>query len=229
MGNSARKGLAKWCSVCYYPRMNRPAVVLTFGALVIVAIAIIVWSQSLSGARAPASDSMATSADAVPGNLEQYVGQITTDVNGTSTYTSPKYGLSFTYPKGWRVGDNHLGYGTFQLFNYDESEVDGKSVFKNGQNKIEAGVSTGSPEESAAQIKIDPHADYIISSVTHTRVKIAGQDSIRTDVVLMGGQQFHTYRIPLKTTSGVFLGISMYGDALNFSILDQIVRSIMWI
>ena len=82
--------------------------------------------------------------------------------------------MSFTYPKGWRVGDNHLEHGTFQLYNYDDSTSSG-SVFAPGQDKIEAGIIEGSSlEETASKVGlVDPTADYIPAkgtkfSVIHT-------------------------------------------------------------
>ena len=72
---------------------------------------------------------------------DAYVGNISSSTNENNLYTNKKFGVSFVFPsKGWYIGDNHLGYGTFQLFNYDESAASGKG-FLALQNKIELTIA----------------------------------------------------------------------------------------
>lgn len=171
----------------------------------------------------------ATSTNPTQGDLEQYVGQITTDANGNNVYTSLKYRLSFTYPKGWHVGDNHLGYGTLQLLNYDENTVSPKDSFgvDSKINKIEAGIGNGDPEDVVSKIVVkDPSADYPVEKFSNVHLVIGGQSAIKTTIELVGGEKDVTYSIPLKSMPNMFLGITIYGDPTKFPILDQIVQSL---
>ena len=43
----------------------------------------------------------------------EYVGTISTSTDGMMLYDNEKLGLTFKFPKGWRIGDNHIVYGTF--------------------------------------------------------------------------------------------------------------------
>lgn len=151
-----------------------------------------------------------------------YVGVITQNANGQNVYTSSKYHLSFTYPQGWRVGDNHLGYGSFQIFNF-EPEI-GQKGFLKGQNKIEAGIAV-----------IDPHdfgknTDFPEGYSTTTKVTIAGEPSIRFDINYpAGGVRLFSYIIPIPDTLNNYIGISIYGDPSNFYVLNDLVKSLEWL
>lgn len=150
-------------------------------------------------------------------DMNQYVGEITTDAQGDNVYTSKKYGLSFTYPKGWRIEQNNLGYGGVQIVNYDISTVGERRSFSSGQNKIGMGIS------SNPTVGYTP--DYPQEKHKSTQVKVAGADAMRTEVFLSKGVEFLNYIIPLHP-QGEYLTLSIFGDTSNFSILDKIAQSV---
>ena len=121
-----------------------------------------------------------------------------------------------------RVGDNHLGYGTFQLFKYAnllESRDDGFSG-EGSINKIEAGISASNSYGTST--------DYPEKERITKEVVVAGQPAIRFEVELSGGQKILSYSILLPTMIDKYLSIVIYGDSSNFHILDEIVKSIEW-
>jgi hypothetical protein len=139
------------------------------------------------------------------------VGVITKN-GSTSTYKSDKYKFSFSYPTLWRIGDNRIGHGTFQLFNYDPSKIVGGSVFKKGMNKIEAVIIT------------DPSGFFSEDTGNLVEVTIAGQKAYKLEYD--GGI---SYTIALPSHPGKYLGISIYGDPSNYSILENLVEDITWL
>lgn len=153
--------------------------------------------------------------------IDEYVGLISATTDGQNIYTSNKYGIKFTYPQGWRVGDNHLGYGTFQLFNYDVSQAGGKSLFPKGQNKIEASILSNNIYGTST--------DYPEKGRVVKQVLVAGQVATRFDIELVGGEKILSYIVSLPSTSEKYFSINMYGDPLNFHILDEVVGSITWL
>jgi hypothetical protein len=154
-------------------------------------------------------------------NVEEYVGVISKSTDGRHVYTSAKYGFQITYPQGWYVGDNHLGYGTLQLYNYDYQKAE-KEGFppRDSVNKIEAGISTSNTYASST--------DYPEKTRQTKQVTIAGQTANVDDVELVGGEKIRAYFIPLLTMPGKYLGINIYGNPTNFHILDEIMRSFEW-
>jgi hypothetical protein len=152
-------------------------------------------------------------------NLNDYVGTISTSTDGQkSLYTSVKYGLRFSYPIEWRVGDNHLGYGTFQLFNYEESIAN--KHFSEGQNKIEIVIGTDD--------FLKPSSDYPQKTNQSKQIKIDGHIITRHDIELVDGEKYRTYALALPRGPSTFLFLTIYGDPSNFSVLDEIVQSIEW-
>ncbi|MCR4330266.1 MAG: hypothetical protein NUV49_00020 [Patescibacteria group bacterium] len=156
-------------------------------------------------------------------NKDEYTGKISTNDNGKNSYINNRYNFKFTYPQEWRVGDNSLGYGTFQLFNYPESIANGKSSFSpdNGMNKIEAGISASGLYGSSD--------DYPEKTRTAKEIEIAGQTAIRTEVELAGGERILSYVIPLPIIPQKSLSITIYGDPSNFRVLDEIIASFEWV
>lgn len=157
--------------------------------------------------------------DATKDNTE-YVGIISPSAtNKQSEYLNKKYGFSFMFPSSWQIGDNHLGAGTFQIFNYIPR--DGKDSFSGeNTNKIEATI--------AYTQEISLSDDYPSTKISTTTLNIAGQGSLVIDYQLVGGQRIHSYSIPLPNTKDNFLVISIYGDKSNFHVLDELVKSIQW-
>lgn len=155
--------------------------------------------------------------------MKDYVGDISTSTNNMMLYQSEKLGLSFKFPQGWRIGDNHIMYGTFQLFNYPDTGS-GKGFSPDAKiNKIEAVIG------ERKMFSDEPSSDYPEQSRKTENVYLAGQEVIKRDVTLTGGQQFHTYIIPVPNIDGDYLmHITMYGNPDNFYILDDLVKTIEW-
>lgn len=152
---------------------------------------------------------------------DSYVGVISQNAEGQNVYTSSKYHLSFSYPQGWNVGDNHLGYGTFQLWSSDLKGVQNYIVVG---NKIEAVVITMDPRD------VGKITDYPKGYATTTEVTVAGETAIRFDVNYQAeGGTFVSYTIPLPNISGKYFVISISGDPSNFSMLDSIVKTLKWV
>ncbi|MBI2120936.1 MAG: hypothetical protein HYT94_04920 [Parcubacteria group bacterium] len=149
-----------------------------------------------------------------------FVGSISEGTDDHLLYSNEKIGLTFAFPKNWRVGDNSLGNGYLQLFNYDVSQATGKSVFPAGHNKIEAIVGTSNRYEQSS--------DYPAKSVNEQQIEIDGQNVTRTDVELAGGEKERIYYILIPTDPEKFLSVVIFGDVSNFSVLDDLVKSIRW-
>lgn len=134
-------------------------------------------------------------------------------------YTSEEYGFRFSYPDDWYMGNGDLERGTLQFFNYDKSKASG-AVFSAGTNKIEAIVVAVSPYE--------PSSDYPEKTHMTTKTVVGGREASRIEVELVGGEKMLGYLIPLANTNGKFLAIAIYGDPLNFRILEDIVTGFGW-
>jgi len=135
----------------------------------------------------------------------------------TSVYTNEEYGFQFIYPEGWYIGDNNLGRGTLQLFNYQESEAS-VSFFSQGMNKIEAVVVADNPYESSS--------DYPDAIREITEVNVVGQKSSRVEIELTNLEKMIGYLIPLENHDGKYIAITIYGDPSNFYVLEEIVASL---
>ena len=146
---------------------------------------------------------------------KEYAGTIVATSDGRNVYTSNKLGIRFTYPHGWRIGDNALGYGTFQLFNYDESVE--RPGFTDGMNKIEAVVIPSNPYEISGE--------YPEKSRAVTQIQAAGQRVTQYDERLEFGS-IRGYLMRLPTVPGKFFAITIYGDPANFHTLDEIIKSV---
>ncbi len=150
-------------------------------------------------------------------DLSAYVGSITTNANGSHTYMSPKYGITLDYPKGWYVGDNHLGYGTFQIFNYDPAQ-DNLPI---DTAKIEMGVGVQTTYGT-------PTDDIDTSQSSSQHITVAGQNALVTQTTYKDGKKIITYSIQLPHTTDTYFTLTAYGDPLSFKVLDGIVKSITW-
>jgi hypothetical protein len=146
-------------------------------------------------------------------------GIVSTSTDGKMLYANKDLGMRFNYPIGWHLGENTLGdssgHGYLQLYNYDETQVSGGSVFEQGTNKIEIVLVDNSEMATSS--------DYVEQDRKTAQVEIAGKSSIRYDITLLGNQKYRTYIIPYKDK---FLSMTIYGDSRNFSVLDQVVQSL---
>ena len=143
-------------------------------------------------------------------------GVIASSSQGFNSYTSTKYGFTFTYPADWRVGDNEIGYGTLQLLNYDPATAEGKGGFPLGDNKIEAGILGN---DAAGYVGL-PNWRHVGE---HT--VLAGIDMWRFDPDI-SDYGILTYIVTLPSNN--YLGISMYGDSSNFHVLDDAIATLRW-
>lgn len=154
------------------------------------------------------------------GTQNEYVGEVSTSTEGFMLYKNDKLGLSFKFPQGWYLGSNSLGYGSLQLLNYDVAKASGKSIFPEGTNKIEAVITDRN--------SVAASADSNEQSRKTNNLQINGQSVVREDVTLAGGIRFNTYIIPIPSLTGKYLAITIYGDPKNFSILDDLIKSMEW-
>lgn len=191
--------------------MKTKTLILTILALVAVIFVITKFSSK------PDTDQVNNSNN---GTQIEYIGEVSTSTDGFMLYKNEKLSLSFKYPQGWYLGSNSLGYGSLQLLNYDITKASGKSIFPEGTNKIEAFItdqnSVASSLESTEQ------------SRKTNNLQINGQSVTREDITLAGGMRFNTYIIPIPSLTEKYLAITIYGDPKNFSILDDLVKSIEW-
>jgi hypothetical protein len=162
-----------------------------------------------------------TTISQIPVNIDEYIGTISSNVDGQNMYTSNKYNFQFIYPEEWRVGDNHLGYGTFQIFNYKESEATETSVFQKGRNKVEIAITSNNT--------VDTSPEYPEMNRITKEIMVNGQPATRFEIEMTGGGKILSYKILIPTISNKYVSMSIYGDSSNFHILDEIVKSLIWI
>lgn len=144
-------------------------------------------------------------------------GAITQNQDGTNAYVNSHYKFSFTFPKGWHVGDRSLDGNTLQLFNYDESVY--KKNFVVGENKIEASVSLINTYGTSS--------DYPEMKRKQRQIIIAGQNAVVYDIELVDGRKIRSYFVPIHYPLGNYFGMTMYGygDEINFGVIDAIMES----
>lgn len=203
-------------------KKNKKALVIFFTTIFLVALFFVklYFGNKTGSSISPRSNSgeKIVSQDSV--DLNEYVGIISSGVDDKNIYTNKKYGFSFSYPKDWHVGDNHLGYGTLQLFNYDQGKVTGGSVFGVGQSKIELTISDfGSYSDST---------DYPEKQRIEKGATVDGQPATIYERELVGGEKISSYLISFPAITDKYLSINMYGDSSNFYILEEMVKSLKW-
>ena len=116
-------------------------------------------------------------------------------------------GVQFSVPGIWRVGDNRLGYGTFQIFNYSDAEAS-YGGWRTGQNKIEMSLIDDPVSFATGEIK---------------SVKIAGQNASRAECE---EGNCILYIVPLRSIPAKFITLTIYGDSNNYKILETVVATL---
>jgi hypothetical protein len=134
---------------------------------------------------------------------------ITENGNGTSAYVNNQYKFSLDFPTSWRVGDNGLGRGTFQLMNYSDEQVINPAHFQEGHTKVEMAIIE------------DPFA---FNSGALTEVKVAGQRAWKTD---RATGDYPGYIVTIPSLPDTYLTVTMYGK--NDAVLESLVQSIEWL
>ncbi len=194
--------------------------VIGIGLVVIIAAVAI---GAVLATRKPEPSGQLPPAAIPPQSSNQHAGIIATTTSGQHSYTNTLYGFQFTYPGGWRVGENSLNF--VQLYNFPLSTAayDAKGFAKN-QNKVEAAVA-----DSVSTAPSSGAPDYVPISLQRTQITVANEIATRTDTEFAGGLKIRTYLLPIGPTPNKSLSISIYGDSANFGVLDEIVRSITWV
>ncbi len=148
----------------------------------------------------------------------EYEGVITPgSTDALLRYASTKYGITFEFPRTWHMGDNHLGYGTFQIFNLAE-EV---GRYKNPDvTKIEMVIHR--------QIESGYSDIYEEASRVTKEVSIAGRKGIVEHVELTNGMRSRRYAVALPVEN-TFLWMTVGGNQENFYILDEVVKTLKFI
>ena len=155
-------------------------------------------------------------------DFSEYIGVISTTTDGQHLYASKKYGLQFEYPQGWYVGDNQLGYGTLQFFNYDESTMERGELTKSYKlNKIEASIGNNSHYGTS-----DIYPEKMRDAQS---LKIAGQSATRESITFNDGARALFYSIPIPQLTGTYFDVVIYGNASNFSVLDNLMSTLYWV
>jgi hypothetical protein len=134
------------------------------------------------------------------------------------TYTSERYGLSFKYPESWRVGDDRLEEGTFQLKNYPESAELPTDFARSPGEKIEMHVGRSD----------DPVSFFEGSGLDPTETVVAGQRAFTvTDEYGIPNPSI-SYAIEIPSHPDHYLTLSLSGDLSERDVLELILRSITW-
>lgn len=153
----------------------------------------------------------------------------TTTVNSIATikpndiiYKDEKNKFQFHIPQGWYIMDNPNKTDTdiLQLFNYQEPQVDEK-LQSDKKNKIEVVVVENNPYQQTE--------DYPEIKHEITKINIAGRSASRIEIEYISGEQIIGYLIPLPNTKEKLLAITIYGDSINFFVLDTLITSIEWL
>lgn len=156
-----------------------------------------------------------------PSDTVDYTGTVSTSTDGQLIYSNSTLGLSFTFPQDWHLGSNILGYGTLQLFNYNEQVAEPKDTFPpdSRTNKIEAVITS---DTSFTNNEYPERARDAMQMV------INGQELTRQDVEFAYGGKVRAYFIPVPFKPGKVLSMVIFGDPGNFYVLDNIVKGLRW-
>ncbi len=208
--------------------MNKKVIVSLFGVIVLL-IAVVAMrydaetpatSPSVAVNQQPVVPVVSPSPVPTTPDLSEYVGVIATSSLGINTYTSPKYGVRFSFPQSWSVVANRLGdYGTFLLRNYQY--IPEQKGFGTGQNEIQiAIVNSGSPYA--------PVSDYPEKQRDVEEIVMKSQSGTRFSIELIGGEKSRGYLFSLPSIPGKFVSLVINGDPANFHVLDELIQSIEW-
>ena len=144
-------------------------------------------------------------------NFSPEVGSITSS-NGLSQYRSKRYGLKFSFPSDWEIGDNRIDYGSFQISTSTEKDDNKPHTWVKGQSKIEMVLLDNSLL-----------SDEGVENVEKIPVVISGQPAYYFKM-----EKIYSYRIKVPSYPNKSLAVSFYGDDINYPVFENILESIVW-
>ncbi|KKU82073.1 MAG: hypothetical protein UY07_C0004G0018 [Parcubacteria group bacterium GW2011_GWA1_47_8] len=153
----------------------------------------------------------------------EYAGIISSSTKDYNLYTNKRYGFELNYPKEFTVGENILG-----------SPVDGKE--ESGQFWISS-PTREAHNDGTISIQILHSKEYSVRGnekiVTKKQTLVAGQHSylysINEYYPGSSNYNFILYIVPIPTYPGKYLGVTLHNDPTNFSAIDKIIQSIVWL
>lgn len=157
------------------------------------------------------------------------LGSIATSTDGKEMiYINNKYKFTFRYPIDWILGGNWFGNGGIQLLKDTYyTDNDNTNIFNYSYNyKIEIGI--GQPAQTNPNNKDDGATTLTINGVKVRRY----DDKTEGKYNKVGGVYIRHYIIPLQSDTTYSLGITMYNFSTttsDFTVLDNIVKSIRWL
>lgn len=195
--------------------MNKSkSIIVTIITVIILALIVMVVTDKMSRRGGTTVVTQSPS----PVNIEEYVGVISPVENGYSLYTNNKYHFTLKFPNDLHVGDNHLGYGTFQLLDFNEAMDD---TLPQDRNKIELFI-TSTSTYGVSQV-------YSEKNRKVENIVLYGQYATMTEVGFIDNSKVITYSIRLPSKPDLFLSIAMYGNGSKFYLLDNLVKTLTWI
>ncbi len=156
--------------------------------------------------------------------IGEYAGIISSStVKNQNLYTNEKYGFQISYPQGYVMGDNMLGYpvdgkeelGQLWLFNpasdYGNNGAIGMNIMHSKEYSLE-------------------NTDKVIMK---KQISVAGQPVYVYDVeqhfAESEGYRFLLYVIPLPSHHDKYLWIKFHGNLSKLLTPDEIVKNIQWL
>lgn len=156
-------------------------------------------------------------------DIKEYAGNISTSTDGWNTYTNKKYGFQLNYPMKYEVGDNQLGYdanGNKESGEFWISDPSRDMNYGTISISILSSQEYTSMENDKETIKMKKQV--LVLGQPTTVFDLEYRSNIHTDRLLV-------YAILLPSFSNKYLRVQLYDDPSNFHILDEIVRSIIWL
>lgn len=200
--------------------MSPKIITVLIGSVVLIGGGIFLYYEKVITEVKPLKTVQTSDNPAPSDEIPMSVVIIATSSGTLRSYTSKEYGFHFQFPgMGWYVGDNHLGYGTFQLSSNDPTTADGKDFVSGSVNKIEMAIVQNNANATST--------DYPEVSRSEKMVVVAGQKSKVFDIELQQGN-IRSYYIPLPQKPSLFLVMSIYGNVSNFHLLDEIAKSFIF-
>ncbi|MBP9760276.1 MAG: hypothetical protein KBD24_02805 [Candidatus Pacebacteria bacterium] len=160
-------------------------------------------------------------------------GSLSTSTTGELVYTNEQYGFRFTVPPPfYRIGDDHLGAGTLQFFNFPEDDY-GKGGPRPGKWKIEAGISDLAMFASTSAEGRDGDASKLISQDKEF-VTIDGQEAVRVTehyTLYNGVSYMYSIKLPHRSSTTLSISVGVPGEESPEVVqaLDELIATFEWL